>query len=455
MKNKTVFFCSDCGNETTKWFGRCPACGAWNTLVEEEKVTQSKSSPASSSATIKSEKPSKLSKIETNDEIRYKTGISEFDRVLGGGLVRGSLVLLGGDPGIGKSTLLMQICANLAKDKEIIYFSGEESKHQLKMRADRLEVATDNLYISSQINIEEIIACIHNQNPSVVIVDSIQTMFSPNISSATGSVSQVREVTMALMREAKALGISIFIVGHVTKEGGIAGPKVLEHMVDCVLYLEGERHQYYRILRGVKNRFGSTNEIGVFEMTELGLTEVSNPSLMFLEGRPQNVSGTSVICSLEGSRPILAEVQALVGKTAFGMPRRTSTGFDYNRIAMLIAILEKRASINLSAYDTYVNIIGGLKIDEPAADLGVICAIASAFRDFNIPDGTVLIGEVGLTGEIRAVSNIEKRVREIEKLGFNRCILPAANMKTLANISQSSIEISPVRNVVETLALLR
>lgn len=455
MKTKTVFFCNDCGNETSKWFGRCPACGAWNSLVEEEKVVGKKVSPALASPSP-ALKPSKLNSIEANEEIRYKTGIGEFDRVLGGGLVRGSLVLLGGDPGIGKSTLLMQVCKKLAQDKQIIYFSGEESAYQLKMRADRLKVSADNLYISPQINLDEIVACIHNIKPEIVIIDSIQTMYSPSITSATGSVSQVREVTMTLMREAKELGISMFIVGHVTKEGGIAGPKVLEHMVDCVLYIEGERHQFYRILRGVKNRFGSTNEIGVFEMSSQGLVEVKNPSLMFLEGRPTNVSGTSVVCTLEGSRPILAEVQALSGKTAFGMPRRSSTGFDFNRIAMLIAVLEKRASINLSAHDIYVNIIGGLKIDEPAADLGVICAIASAFRDFIIPDKTVLIGEVGLTGEIRAVSGIEKRIKEIEKLGFEQCIIPAANMNAIKKSGASfDIEITPVRNVLETLAVLR
>lgn len=457
MKNlKTVFFCNECGNETTKWFGRCPSCGAWNSLVEEEKVTNPSSSKTSQTAVNTYTKPEILSNISTDSENRYITNIDEFDRVLGGGLVEGSLVLVGGDPGIGKSTLLLQVCAELTKENTVCYFSGEESAKQLKMRADRLNINGENLYISSQVNMDVITRNIDELKPQIVIIDSIQTMYCPSISSATGSVSQVREVTMTLMRQAKEYGISVFIVGHVTKDGGIAGPKVLEHMVDCVLYFEGERHQSYRILRSVKNRFGSTNEIGVFEMHDTGLMQVLNPSVMFLEGRPTNISGTSVICTLEGSRPILAEVQALVTSTAFGMPRRTSTGIDYNRIAMLIAVLEKRVGINLSNHDSYVNVIGGLRIEEPAADLGVICAIASAYRNFIIPDGTVLIGEVGLTGELRSVNGIEKRINELEKLGFTHCIIPKACEKALGNLKDNSnIKISMVRSVVEALAILR
>ncbi len=455
MKNtKNAFFCSECGNESSKWFGRCPACGAWNSLVEEEKVT--KVSGKATSSVLNYTKPETLNNIKSDTENRYLTKISEFDRVLGGGLVEGSLVLVAGEPGIGKSTLLLQVLANLTKDHTVCYFSGEESNRQLKMRADRLNINGDNLYISSQVDIDIITKNLDELKPKIVIIDSIQTMYSGAITSAAGSVSQVREVTMTLMRYAKECGISIFIVGHVTKDGGIAGPKVLEHMVDCVLYFEGERHQCYRILRSAKNRFGSTNEIGVFEMHDTGLCEVKNPSVMFLEGRPENISGTSVVCTMEGSRPILAEVQALVTKTNFGMPRRTSTGVDYNRIAMLIAVLEKRVGINLSDYDAYVNVVGGLKIDEPAADLAVACAIASARRDFVIPDGTVLIGEIGLTGELRAVSNIEKRLTELEKLGFKQCIIPKANEKAVSALKKNlSIELICARNIMETLALLR
>lgn len=457
MKNtKTAFFCSDCGNETSKWFGRCPACGAWNTLVEEVKVTKASSSPSSLTVTSSLHKaPSKLNEIAINAENRDLTGIDEFDRVLGGGLVVGSLVLVGGDPGIGKSTLLLQVCANLTKQKKVLYFSGEESEKQLKLRADRLNINADNLYISSQVNMDIILENIDNLKPDIVVVDSIQTMFVPDISSATGSVSQVREVTMRLMRKAKENAVSIFVVGHVTKDGGIAGPKVLEHMVDCVLYFEGERYQNCRILRSVKNRFGSTNEIGIFEMHDTGLYQVTNPSMMFLDGRPDNISGTSVVCTLEGTRPILAEIQALVTKTAFGMPRRTSTGIDYNRIAMLIAVLEKRVEIHLTNFDSYVNVIGGLRIDEPAADLAVICAIASAYRNFVIPDSCVLIGEVGLTGELRTVHGLDKRIAELEKLGFKKCIVPKSGEKALARIKDCKIEILFARNVVEALAFLR
>lgn len=454
MNNKTVFFCNECGGETSKWFGKCPACGAWNSLVEETSVTKPLKSKNSGGQSLIYPKPTKLHSIEFDAEWRFSTGLNEFDRVLGGGMVCGSLVLVSGDPGIGKSTLMLQICNKIAEHGTILYVTGEESERQLKMRAERLGVDASNLYIVSQVNMSAVLENIDEVSPSVLIVDSVQTMYSPDINSAPGSVSQVRHVTMTLMRKAKENGISVFVVGHVTKDGNIAGPKVLEHMVDCVLYFEGERHQSYRILRGVKNRFGSTNEIGVFEMQASGLVEIANPSMALLEGRPQNVPGTIVICAMEGSRPILVEVQALAATTAFGMPRRTSTGLDYNRIALLIAVLEKRVSMNLSNQDVYVNVIGGIRIDEPAADLGTILAIASSFRSFNIPDDLVAIGEVGLTGEIRAVNNASRRIAELEKLGFKKCVLPKSNMKELADF-KGDIEIFPVRNVIEALALIR
>ncbi len=456
MKNKTVFVCSECGNETSKWFGKCPACGSWNTLTEEAAVLKPASAGAKGSLGALSAytKPQKLCELELSDEPRFSVGINEFDRVLGGGMVAGSLVLVGGDPGIGKSTLLLQICNTLAQNGSVLYVSGEESPNQLKMRASRLGVSTDSLYIVSQVNMDAVIKNIEETAPNVVIVDSIQTMYNPAIASAPGSVSQVRDVTMTLMRKAKEGGISMFVVGHVTKDGGIAGPKVLEHMVDCVLYFEGDRHQSYRILRSVKNRFGSTNEIGVFEMHDTGLAEVANPSMALLDGRPAGVPGTCVLCTMEGSRPILAEVQALVATTAFGIPRRTANGMDYNRIAMLMAVLEKRVGMSLGNQDAYVNVIGGLRLDEPAADLGVVLAIASSFRGFTMPDDLVAIGEVGLTGEIRAVSQIERRVAEIEKLGFKRCIVPKSNLKALSNLS-CSVTIQPARNVIEALAYVR
>lgn len=454
MKNTTVFFCSECGNETTKWYGKCPACGAWNSIVEAESVTKTSAKTNKLDSSAPSVSPSKLADISTESDLRFSCGIGEFDRVLGGGIVAGSLVLVGGDPGIGKSTLLLQMCQTVKNGGKILYVSGEESERQLKMRSERLGVTNENLFIISQINIEHIVKSIDELSPSIVIVDSIQTMYSPAVTSAPGSVSQVRDVTMTLMRKAKENAISIFIVGHVTKDGGIAGPKVLEHMVDCVLYFEGERHLNYRILRGVKNRFGSTNEIGVFEMYDTGLREVANPSVTFLEGRPSDVAGTSVVCALEGSRPLLAEVQALVSTTAFGMPRRTANGLDYNRIAMLIAVLEKRVGMNLSNQDAYVNVVGGIKIDEPASDLGVAMAIASSFRSFVLPKDMVFIGEVGLTGEIRAVNRVAQRITEAEKLGFKQCMLPYGNKKSLDGIS-SGLELIYVKSLAQALALVR
>ncbi len=454
MKNKLMFFCTECGNESSKWYGKCPACGAWNSLVEEESVTRASANTNKLAENSSVSSPETLEQISYENELRFSCGISEFDRVLGGGIVAGSLILVGGDPGIGKSTLLLQICQTIKNDGRILYVSGEESQRQLKMRADRLGVTNKNLYIVSQVNTEHIVKNIDELKPQVVIVDSIQTMYSPSVTSAPGSVSQVRDVTMTLMRKAKENGISIFVVGHVTKDGGIAGPKVLEHMVDCVLYFEGERHQNYRVLRGVKNRFGSTNEIGVFEMCESGLREVLNPSIALLEGRPTEVAGTSVICALEGSRPLLAEVQALLSTTVYGMPRRSSNGIDYNRIAMLIAVLEKRVGMNLSNQDAYVNVVGGIKIDEPAADLGVAMAIASGFRSFTLPEDMVFIGEVGLTGEIRAVNRLMQRISEIEKLGFKQCMVPYSNKNSLAGF-KTNVELIYVKSVAQALALVR
>ncbi len=454
MKNKVMFFCSECGNETTKWYGKCPACGAWNSLVEEQAVLKTPANTNKLAADSLFSSPLKLDDISQESEIRFSSGISEFDRVLGGGIVSGSLVLVGGDPGIGKSTLLLQLCKTVKTDEKILYVSGEESANQLKMRAERLGITNDSLYIVSQVNTDHITKNIDEISPKIVIIDSIQTMYSPSVNSAPGSVSQVRDVTMTLMRKAKENAISIFVVGHVTKDGGIAGPKVLEHMVDCVLYFEGERHQNYRVLRGVKNRFGSTNEIGVFEMCDIGLREVLNPSIALLEGRPTEVAGTSVICALEGTRPLLAEIQALLSTTVYGMPRRTSNGIDYNRIAMLIAVLEKRVGMNLSNQDAYVNVVGGIKIDEPAADLGVAMAIASGFRSFTLPEDMVFIGEIGLTGEIRAVNRLPLRISEIEKLGFKKCMLPYSNKSSMEGY-KTNVELIYVKSVAQALALVR
>ena len=456
MKNKTVFFCSDCGNETAKWYGKCPACGAWNTLVEETVVTTPSKSAAKKATYSLSDftKPTKLKDITTEDEIRKSTGLSELDRVLGGGLVTGSLILIGGDPGIGKSTLLLQICDCLGESGGVLYVSGEESERQLKMRAQRLNIHSEALSIVSQVNMDAVLKNIDDTSPAFVIIDSIQTMYAPELTAAPGSVSQVREVTMTLMRKAKENGITILVVGHVTKDGGIAGPKVLEHMVDCVLYFEGERHQNYRILRGVKNRFGSTNEIGVFEMRESGLVQVENPSVALLEGRPKNVAGTAVICAMEGSRPLLAEIQSLVATTAFAVPRRSANGVDHNRVAMLLAVLEKRVGMNLSNQDAYVNVVGGVRIDEPAADLGIICSLASGFRNFVVPDDTALIGEVGLTGELRAVNHIEKRISEIEKLGFKKCVLPKNNQSALKAF-KTNVDLIFAGSVIEALSFIR
>ncbi|MBQ3241751.1 MAG: DNA repair protein RadA, partial [Oscillospiraceae bacterium] len=423
---KTVYVCSNCGYESPKWYGRCPDCGEWNTFTEELRQAPAKAPSAAvgtSSAAPAGYNPAdimKLEEIDMNSEVRYLTGITELDRVLGGGIVKGSLVLLGGDPGIGKSTLLLQICEYLGQGRKILYVSGEESRAQVKLRAKRLGVSTDNLLLASMTDIENVVHAIIQTKPDIVMVDSIQTMNFASVASSSGSVSQVRECTQILARVAKNEEIAIFLVGHVNKDGNIAGPKVLEHIVDAVLYFEGERHLSYRILRAVKNRYGSTNEIGVFEMTGQGLRQVENPSMMLLSGRPTGVSGTCVACVIEGSRPIMAEVQALVSKTSFGTPRRMSAGFDYNRMALLIAVLEKRAGYFLGNLDTYINIVGGLHLDEPAADLPVSLALISSLLDKPIDEGLIAFGEIGLAGEIRAISNAEARVKEAERLGFTK-----------------------------------
>ena len=452
-KIKTSYICSECGFESPKWYGKCPSCGEWNTLNEELNSQQTKNSFSNSFSTVN--QVLALDDICGENDERIPTKIEEFDRVLGGGIVKGSLVLLSGDPGIGKSTILLQICQNLgSKGQKILYVSGEESANQIKLRAVRIGVTTKNLFILSQTDLATIVECIKAEKPDIVIIDSIQTMVYEQVNSSAGSITQVRECTNVFMHTAKGLGIPIFIVGHVNKDGAIAGPKVLEHIVDTVLYFEGERNYSYRILRGVKNRFGSTNEIGVFEMTADGLKEVLNPSLMMISGRPKNTSGTCVACVMEGTRPILAEVQGLVCATGFGTPRRMSTGFDYNRMNMLLAVLEKRAGYFFNNMDAYVNVVGGLKLDEPAADLTVALALVSSLKDKAVDDKTIAFGEVGLAGEIRAVNNCEQRIAEAKRLGFERCIIPFHNYKSITNSLKSTFDIIPVRNIREAFSAL-
>ena len=437
---KTVFFCQNCGYESPKWLGQCPGCKEWNTFVEETVLPKSSGISGNGQGIQKERiKPATISEIDITEDNRITTNIEELDRVLGGGLVQGSMVLVGGDPGIGKSTLLLQVCKQLSdKGHNLLYVSGEESLRQIKMRAQRIGTFTDKMKLLCETNLETIKAIIENEKPEAVIIDSIQTMYNENITSAPGSVSQVREATGVLMQIAKGLGISIFIVGHVTKEGVVAGPRVLEHMVDTVLYFEGDRHVAYRILRGVKNRFGSTNEIGVFEMCNEGLREVENPSEYMLSGKPEGASGSVVACSMEGTRPILLEIQALVCHSNFGMPRRTAAGTDYNRVNLLMAVLEKRLGLSLSSCDAYVNIAGGIRMNEPAIDLGIVLAIVSSYKDVPIDEKTICFGEVGLSGEVRAVSMTAQRVQEAEKLGFTTCILPEvckAGLKKNSNIN--------------------
>lgn len=445
---KNVYYCQNCGYESAKWQGQCPACKEWNTFVEEPvSVTRSSMVSGRSTSDIVS-----LSQVEADDHTRIQTEIKELDRVLGGGIVPGSLVLVGGDPGIGKSTLLLQVCQNLSKKETVLYISGEESLSQIKLRANRMGTFTDQLKLFCETNLETIRTVIEKQRPKFVVIDSIQTMFSEGVSSAPGSVSQVRESTNVFMQLAKGLGISIFIVGHVTKEGTVAGPRVLEHMVDTVLYFEGDRHASYRLLRGVKNRFGSTNEIGVFEMRQTGLVEVENPSEYMLSGKPENASGSVVACSMEGTRPILIEIQALVCKSGFGMPRRTAAGTDYNRVNLLMAVLEKRIGLPLSEYDAYVNIAGGIKMNEPAIDLGIVVAIISSYKNRAVDEKTVVFGEVGLSGEIRAVSMPEQRVLEAKKLGFESCIIPQVSMDMVKGVK--GIKIYGVRTINDVMNLM-
>jgi len=432
VKRKTKFICQECGYESPKWMGKCPGCGQWNKMVEEVEVTGAQRRGAFAHAQPGSNlltKPMKINAIEMENEPRILTDLNELNRVLGGGVVKGSLVLIGGDPGIGKSTLLLQVSSQLAnKGNPVLYISGEESLRQTKLRAERLGIASENLLVYSETNLEEISRTIESENPSFVIIDSIQTVFHPEVTSAPGSVSQVRECTAELMRIGKTKGIAIFIVGHVTKEGSIAGPRLLEHMVDTVLYFEGERHHTYRILRAVKNRFGSTNEMGIFEMKEFGLEEVENPSEIFLEERSRGAAGSTVVASMEGTRPVLVEIQALISPTSFGNPRRMATGIDHNRVPLLMAVLEKRVGMLLANQDAYLKVAGGVKLDEPAIDLAIAVSIASSFRDRPTNPTDCIIGEVGLTGEVRRVSRIEQRVQEAAKLGFERVILPANNL---------------------------
>lgn len=448
MKAKTVFYCAECGNETAKWSGKCVACGAWNTLTEAPAAAK-KAEKSTKIAPRLTSGPKILVELEQGDELRFLTGLAELDRVLGGGAVRGSLVLIGGAPGIGKSTLLMQMCGYLAGKERVLYVSGEESQRQLRMRAERLGIAGDGFYVLSETDLSATVSAIEQLSPEVVIIDSVQTLYDEAIDSVPGSVTQVKACTMAVMRLAKTAGFTAFVVGHVNKEGAIAGPKVLEHMVDCVLYFEGDKGLSYRILRAAKNRFGSTNEIGVFEMAEAGLVQVPNPSEMLLAGRPENVPGTCVACVMEGTRPILAEIQALVAKSSFNVPRRNSNGVDYNRAMLLLAVLERQGGLNIGGCDTYINVIGGLELDEPAADLATVLAIASSFLDRPIGTDTAAIGEVGLTGEIRAVSAMGQRLSETARLGFKRCLIPARIKGELS--IPSGLEVVRVQNIGQAL----
>lgn len=453
-KIKSLYVCSECGYECVKWIGKCPNCGEWNTLNEEVRETFKPGSASVEKRKKPSSMPVPITRISTEDEERYYTGSKELDRVLGGGIVKGSLVLLGGDPGIGKSTILLQICSHLGKVLKILYISGEESKRQIKLRASRLGVNCDSIYVMTETDVEIVANQIQEERPDLVMIDSIQTMNFKELNSTPGSVTQVRECTNILMRTSKSLDIPCIIVGHVNKDGAIAGPKVLEHIVDAVLYFEGDKQMSYRILRAVKNRYGSTNEIGVFQMNDTGLSEVENPSLMLLSGRPKNVSGTCVACPMEGSRPILAEIQGLVTNSGFGNPRRMSTGFDYNRMSMLLAVLEKRCGYFFSNLDAYINVIGGLRLDEPATDLAVALALVSSLKDIVVSEDVLAFGEVGLTGEIRAVNHAALRVTEAARLGFRKCILPYHNLKGLVLPNDTNIEVVGVRTIRDAVNVL-
>ncbi len=453
-KSTTIFYCQNCGFESSKWMGQCPGCKEWNTFVEEVVSTASLKNGKKSASLGENTKPEVLSEIQIKQDDKFQTGIKELDRVLGGGIVQGSLVLVGGDPGIGKSTLLLQTCREIAaKDKKVLYVSGEESLSQIKMRADRIGTFTKNMYLLCETNLNHIEEIVQRESPSVVVIDSIQTMCNEEVSSAPGSVSQVRESTGVLLTMAKKLNIAVFIVGHVTKEGTVAGPRVLEHMVDTVLYFEGDRHASYRILRGVKNRFGSTNEIGVFEMRGEGLVEVANPSEYMLDGRQEENSGSIVTCAMEGTRPLLLELQALVCQTNFPMPRRQTTGTDFNRVNLLLAVLEKRCNVAMSGCDVYVNVAGGMKVTEPSLDLAIILAVLSSYKNKPILGKTIAFGEVGLGGEVRSVSMAGQRVAEAAKLGFDTCILPKTNLKGMER--NEGIKVIGVENISELLSYIK
>ena len=451
MKAKTLFYCTECGNESPKWAGRCSVCGAWNSIVEqpEEKKAAGKGRMLANVRTVKAES---ITDLSSGEEIRFSTGMGELDRVLGGGAVKGSLVLVGGAPGIGKSTLMLQICKKLGEQFRVLYVSGEESVHQLKLRAKRLHVESKNLYVLSETNLGDVLECVNEEQPEVLIVDSIQTLYNEELNSPAGSVGQVKDCTMKLMQLAKEGSITVFVIGHVNKDGFIAGPKVLEHMVDCVLYFEGEQHMSYRILRAAKNRFGATNEIGVFEMLDCGLREVENPSEMLLSGRPEDAPGSCVTCVMEGARPVLAEVQALLAPTNANYPRRTCNGLDSNRASMLLAVLEKRGRLRMSQCDAFFNIIGGLTLDEPAADLATLVAIASSYLDKPVPAKLAAIGEVGLSGEVRSVSHVPQRLSEVHRLGFDKCIVPAQQGDMLR--APDGLQLIPVKNIGQVLQLL-
>ena len=451
MKSKTMFFCTECGNETPKWAGRCSACGAWNSIVEQPE--QKKSSKIGKKPFNKtSVKLKNITDLHGDEEIRFSTGMRELDRVLGGGAVKGSLVLVGGAPGIGKSTLMLQICKKLGEQFRVLYISGEESVHQLKLRAKRLQAESDSLYVLSETNLGDVIECVYEERPDVLIVDSIQTLYDEELNSPAGSVGQVKNCTMKLMQLAKEGNVTVFVIGHVNKDGFIAGPKVLEHMVDCVLYFEGEQHMAYRILRAAKNRFGATNEIGVFEMMDCGLREVEKPSEMLLSGRPEDAPGSCVTCVMEGARPVLAEIQALIAPSNANYPRRTCNGLDTNRASMLLAVLEKRGKLKVSQCDAFFNIIGGLTLDEPAADLATLVAIASSYLDKPIPAKLVAVGEVGLSGEVRSISHAQQRLGEVQRLGFTKCIIPAQQLDKLR--TPKDLQLIPVKNVGQVLQLL-
>lgn len=450
MKKTTTYFCTECGSESPKWAGKCPVCGAWNCMVEQKAENPKSNEKKPSAARLVKAYP--ITALEEEEEIRFSTGMGELDRVLGGGAVKGSLVLVGGAPGIGKSTLMLQICQTLGQFARVLYVSGEESTRQLRMRAKRLQVDTGNLLVLSETRLGDVLACAEQEKPDVLIIDSIQTLYNEDSDGIPGGIGQVKQCTLTLMQLAKSQNITIFVIGHVNKEGAIAGPKVLEHMVDCVLYFEGERHMAYRILRAAKNRFGATNEIGVFEMEDCGLSEVPNPSEALLSGRPADAPGTCVTCVMEGVRPVLAEIQALVVPSSLGNPRRVSNGIDYNRAALLLAVLEKRGGLLLSNCDAYMNVIGGLDLEEPAADLAAILAMASSFRDKPVPHDLTAIGEVGLTGELRAVSALGQRLAEVRRLGFTKCLVPKRIQGKLT--VPEGLELIRVANIREALAAL-